>query len=352
MAGSSITPGTYSAGWNQGSGGAQFTATYSQTSAVAAGHQLHWLQFIDTNQPLGGASTPYIDPRPNDDNLPFYWTTSEVAGKSTSKSVAFSDYSKRGANALNAVNPVTWNASLYAVEYDGATGITVRGGVTWGWTMKPATVGSSSATFTSPTPGCPPATCSGLGTPAVNWGIGEPGSLSFTAAAFSPVVGDLFKLGTLTYHNGATQVGSALDAIGLDIAMNFANVSEANFTYHSQLAITNTTNTNDPIASADFVRFTSGGFTNTFNVLEGGTASVDLMARLTPVLQVTPSSTGTGADKDPIGAPDPAIQGFQVELVSFANATAGGFISSVPEPATLALWLVGLCAIGAARRRS
>ncbi|WDE02558.1 hypothetical protein [Thalassomonas actiniarum] len=38
-----------------------------------------WTQTIDTNAPLGGTSTPYVDPRPNDDSKPFYWTDAEHA---------------------------------------------------------------------------------------------------------------------------------------------------------------------------------------------------------------------------------------------------------------------------------
>lgn len=63
-----------------------------------------------------------------------------------------------------------------------------------------------------------------------------------------------FKLGTLSYKNGATTVGSALDGITLDIALGFANVPELNFVYHAGLSINNTPNTADPIASADFVK--------------------------------------------------------------------------------------------------
>ncbi|WDE09747.1 hypothetical protein [Thalassomonas haliotis] len=38
-----------------------------------------WTQTIDTNAPLGGTTTPYVDPRPNDDSKPFYWTDAEHA---------------------------------------------------------------------------------------------------------------------------------------------------------------------------------------------------------------------------------------------------------------------------------
>src|ERR1043166_2422321 len=38
-----------------------------------------YTQTIDTNVPMGGATSPYVDPRPNDDDKPFYWTDSEEA---------------------------------------------------------------------------------------------------------------------------------------------------------------------------------------------------------------------------------------------------------------------------------
>ncbi len=338
----SFSTTSYSAGWNGLSGGASFTGQYTQATPVVSGHQLHFVQFINTNVPLGGATSPYIDPQPNDDTLPFYWTTSEVAGFSTPNTVRFSDFSKRGTNSLTEHDTVTWSADLYPVEYDGTNGISVRDGVRWGWEMKPATIGAATGTFNAPAPTCPPARCSGLGTSTVSWGTGQPGSLTFEGASFAPVVGELFKLGTLTYHNGSTTVGSAIDGVDLDIALTFENVAEANFTYNTRLSINNTINTNDPIASADFVSFVRGSFSESFNVEEGRTASVDLMAKLTPTLGV---STGGGGDKDPFGVPDTPVLGFGVELAGFANPTVGGFVSAVPEPEQYAMFGLGLLVV-------
>jgi hypothetical protein len=39
--------------------------------------EYRFAQTIDTNVPLGGSTSPYVDPRPNDDDKPFYWTDAE-----------------------------------------------------------------------------------------------------------------------------------------------------------------------------------------------------------------------------------------------------------------------------------
>lgn len=342
-AGGAIAQVTYEAAWKTATtGGARFVADYSQTNAVAAGSKLHWVQIIDTNQPLGGATSPYVDPRPNDDNLPFYWTSAEQVANSTAQATTFRDFSTRNRASLAATNPVTWNASLYQVEYDGATTITVRDGVSWGWTMKPATVGHATGAFLNSSPTCPPASCWGLGSDTVQWGVGDPGGLQFVGSSYAPQVGEVFKLGTLYYYNGSTVAGSEINGVDLDIALSFDNVAEANFNHHTRLSITNTPNiAGNPVASADFVAFTVGGFNYSFNVFEGNLAWVDVMAKLTPALGVVPG-VGAASDKDTDLTGVPGATGFTVALAGFANPSSGGFITPVPEPGSALLLLLGL----------
>ncbi len=64
-----------------------------------------WTQTIDTNVPLGGTTSPYVDPRPNDDGKPFYWTDAEAAASPTT----FSDHPSRNAPATGTT---TWDAIL------------------------------------------------------------------------------------------------------------------------------------------------------------------------------------------------------------------------------------------------
>jgi hypothetical protein len=62
-------------------------------------------QTIDTNVPLGGVTSPYVDPRPNDDAKPFYWTDAEQAANPTT----FRDSPSRPAPVAGTTN---WDATL------------------------------------------------------------------------------------------------------------------------------------------------------------------------------------------------------------------------------------------------
>ena len=56
-------------------GGGKIDATYTRANGDPVLANLHWIQLVTTNSPLnGGPTTGYIDPLPNDDKLPFYWT--------------------------------------------------------------------------------------------------------------------------------------------------------------------------------------------------------------------------------------------------------------------------------------
>lgn len=64
-----------------------------------------WTQTIDTNHPLGGTTSPYVDPRPNDDAKPFYWTDAEQ----TTYPTRFIDFPNRPTPASGTT---TWDATL------------------------------------------------------------------------------------------------------------------------------------------------------------------------------------------------------------------------------------------------
>jgi hypothetical protein len=64
-----------------------------------------WTQTITTNVPLGGATSPYVDPHPNDDAKPFYWTDAEQNAHPTT----FTDHPGRPAPASGVTD---WAAVL------------------------------------------------------------------------------------------------------------------------------------------------------------------------------------------------------------------------------------------------
>jgi hypothetical protein len=63
-------------------------------------------QVIETNDPLHGATSPYVDPHPNDDTKPFYWTDAEQSKYPTT----FRDAPSR--TAPMGTTPTWWQATL------------------------------------------------------------------------------------------------------------------------------------------------------------------------------------------------------------------------------------------------
>jgi hypothetical protein len=344
--GGSFSVTQYDAGWAGGSasGGGSLGVTYDRGSALPAGRQLQWIQVITTNSPLGGTTSPYLDPRPNDDNLPFYWTSAELPAQTSGNTVSFTDFSKRPPAELATTDPVDWNAALYLVDWDGGTSVNVHDGISWGWQMRSATAGTSAARFTSPSPPCPPATCAGLGSSSFTWGSGASNELRITPYHFNPKPGDEFKLARIDYTNRTIAPGSEVSAVDLSFDIAFDNNPDGNHTLRSRLKIVNTPNTDDPAASADFVAFTLGGFSRKFNVFEDMSASADLMAR------IVATSTVVG-DKD-LDTPDPfSVPTYGLEFVSLTATSPGGFVTVSPEPQTALLIAAGLAGVWGVRRR-
>lgn len=67
---------------------------------------LKFTQTIDTNAPLHGANAPYVDPHPNDDMKPFYWTDVEERMYPTT----FKDHPSR--NPPTGSQVTYWQATL------------------------------------------------------------------------------------------------------------------------------------------------------------------------------------------------------------------------------------------------
>lgn len=132
-----LTVNSYAAAATASQGGASISIAYSPGPNDPPLASLHWIQVIWTNEPLGGATSPYVDPVPNDDNLPFYWTLSEDGSMKNGSTGAysFSDAPSRGYPPPPdaGVSSVSWGADLYLCSWDGQTTVTIYDGVNWGW---------------------------------------------------------------------------------------------------------------------------------------------------------------------------------------------------------------------------
>lgn len=90
-------------------------------------------QVIETNDPLHGATSPYVDPHPNDDTKPFYWTDAEQ----TKYPTTFRDAPSRTAPTGTAAT--WWQATLGLNGVnEGAKTVTGYDYLTYGFTLDSA----------------------------------------------------------------------------------------------------------------------------------------------------------------------------------------------------------------------
>jgi RHS repeat-associated protein len=78
---------------------------------------VRWVQTIRTNNPLGGATSPYNDPQPPDDAKPFYWTDAELP-----------DYKNKGGQDLIFYDRPTRSASKDGVTWEGELSAVINSG--------------------------------------------------------------------------------------------------------------------------------------------------------------------------------------------------------------------------------
>ena len=93
-------------------GGVIIDLDYTQgdtTSKNCCCKSWRWQQTVWTNHPLGGTTSPYNDPRPNDDNKPWYWTDAEYQAKKKANGTSF--YDKPG-RPVNPTKRIYWRAEL------------------------------------------------------------------------------------------------------------------------------------------------------------------------------------------------------------------------------------------------
>jgi hypothetical protein len=129
---------------------------------IPAGGNLTWIQFIYTNYPkIEKSSQPYVDPQPNDDNMPFYFTGDEmkdnnafglglkIYNRNNDKvNMTFYDSPARDWKGIvqKNLNPMTWKAHLYAAVWNSTKIVTViYKGVEWGFQITWADLGQQAA---------------------------------------------------------------------------------------------------------------------------------------------------------------------------------------------------------------
>jgi hypothetical protein len=169
--------------------------------------------------------------------------------------------------------------------------------------------GNSSGVFLNPV-GPSTMVTTGVGTDTFTWGrTVQPSSLGYTGTSFNVNDNDAFVFGSLDYFNGSIPADTGADSVDLSVMLSFSSPLAMIENFVFDLALINTLNTSDPNASADIVNFdntvssnffsadgidytleflgfgtlSGSGFTveDSFRVLEGGSANVNLVGRIT-----------------------------------------------------------------------
>lgn len=170
------------------------------------------------------------------------------------------------------------------------------------------------------------AVLTGLGTNSFSWGTPfvagtNPNSLTFNGVGFSTPVGTAFDVGTITYFNGATVLGTGADGVTLSVTLTFTNPAGVVQNFDYALMIVSTPNdSGTPEGDADRIDFNTAA-PQTF-LLDGQLVSLALEVGLTGVNGFSSKSS------------------FSVFENFSETATLRGVLrapNSVPEPSSLAL---------------
>ena len=161
--------------------------------------------------------------------------------------------------------------------------------------------------FLNPQPTCPPATCTGIGTDHITWGVPDPSvsSLGFRGRSFTTEVGQTFVVGELDYSNGTTKGGTAIDTVDLCIQVIITQPESKTLNRCQKIIIINSLNTSDPYASADRVSVQRGP---DFFVFEEASASASLLGKI----------------RQPIAIADQSSEELELEIIGFGEITGGG----------------------------
>jgi len=280
-----------------------------------------------------------------------------------------------------------WGAELYLVEQTAANTVTIYNGIKWGWLntaseIRALTAPPSAIIFDNATPSVGGATvATGIGTNSITWGTAVDGSfassLSITPSTFNltPLIGEPFVLGTITYANGTIVLGSGLSSVEMSVqtTIDVADLGITGLTVDDTRLMTmintrNTCNADVPgdctdaeaRESADYVTIppaadltavpaTFPNFSelgNNFHVLEESSATATLIGRITEA-KITAAGGGgdgllpPGPDAPPPGTLSP--RKLVLELLGFGKILEGdGFIArGLPGPSVVDIVIPG-----------
>jgi PEP-CTERM motif len=206
--------------------------------------------------------------------------------------------------------------------------------------------GSTDATFVNPQPAG--ATTTGVGTNTFTYGLpsGPATELTFTGnAAFSSSFNTKFYAGTLFFHNGVIALGTEATSVDLALASHFTTPGALGTVVSTfTLALVTTPNTDDPIASADFVNL-PGSFTPSIFNIAGTNYTVAPVDFENVVGDGFLGSSGTQLH---------VIEGgdAHADLYVVVTSDTSGVTPGVPEPSTWAMMLIGFAGLGFASYRN
>lgn len=209
--------------------------------------------------------------------------------------------------------------------------------------------GSSTGIYIDPVPVGPDTVVFGEGTGKISWGTGQ-SSLEYSGIeGFSCETDQLCDFAQMTFSNRENVIGSAITGVKLQLLVEVEPLSLDDQSQH--LAdIVNTPNTDDPAESADIVTFR---LANNFDLVDDDFIPFDAFhvfeneastATLRGIFSLAvPGGLGQQNALAPLQAEG---GGLVFEFLGYGEALDdNGFVSSIPEPAPLALLGVGLSMI-------
>ncbi len=355
------------------------TYTAGAGDPTEAGNDLHWIQRIASNHALGPGGGPgvNVDKVDNDsgDTEPVLGDCDDVPYYDCGYFAGETFFVDRPSRTSDPAGDKIWTAELYLVEQTAAETVTIYNGVRWGWVstnsdVRALTAPPSSIRFENSTPAVGGSTvATGIGTNDLTWGTAvagsSPSSLDISPNTFdlTPLIGEPFVLGTITYSNGTIQGGSGIDSIDLIVETSIdvpdMGITDLVIEDTRLISMINTVNTCNALVpgdcsaselneSADYVSLppapdlvdvpgtfpTFAELGNNFHVHEESSATATLIGRITEVT-IDDANSGNGLLPPGPGAPAPGVSAqprLVWEILGYGEVIEGDGFITVGQP--------------------